>query len=65
MGSDGGLQNSFVSIFEKYMEVEEIISEIVSEVLNEIRIYPDSRLEITWNYRDELDKLTLDLQGDH
>ena len=65
MGSDGGLKNSFVSTFEKYMDVVEITSEIVKEVLSEIRIYPDSRLEITWNFRDELDNLALDLQGNN
>lgn len=65
IGADGGLQNSFVSTFEKYMEVENITTETVSEVLSEIRIYPDNRLEITWNFRDELDKLALDLHGDH
>ena len=65
MGSDGGLKNSFVSVFEKYMDVVEITSEIVKEVLSEIRIYPDSRLEIIWNFRDELDNLALDLQGNN
>lgn len=65
MGRDGSLQNSFVSTFGKYMEVEEITGEIVTEVLKEIRIYPGGRFEITWNFRDELEKLMLDLQGDH
>ena len=65
MGSDGGLKNSFVSTFEKYMDVVEITSEIVKEVLSEISIYPDSRLEIIWNFRDELNNLALDLQGNN
>ena len=47
------------------MDVGEITNEIVTEVLSEIRIYPDSRLEITWNFRDELDNLVLDLQGNN
>ena len=63
IGRDGGLQNAFVSTFEKYMDVEEITSEIVSEVLHEVRIFPDKRLEIVWNFRDELKKLMLELQG--
>ena len=63
IGIDGELQNAFISTFEKYVKVEEITSEIVSEVLSEVRIYPDKRLELIWNFRDELDKLVLDLQG--
>ena len=60
-GSNGGLQNEFVSTFGKYMEVKEITSEIVREVLKEVRIYPGGRLEIIWNLQDELEKLVLDL----
>ena len=65
MGTDGSLQNSFVSAFGKYTEVEEITSEIVSEVLSEVRIYPDKRLEIVWNFRDEMERLVLELQENH
>ena len=45
------------------MDVEEITSEIAAEVLNEVRIYSDNRLEIIWNFHDELQKLVSDLQG--
>ena len=65
MGTDGSLQNGFVSAFGKYLEVEEITSEITAEVLKEVRVFPGNRFEIVWNYRDELEKLILDLQGDH
>ena len=61
---DGELINDFVSTFGKYIEVEEITSEIVAEVLKEVRIYPDGRFEITWNFRDELKEPILDLQGE-
>ncbi len=64
IGEDGGLRNGFISTFEKYTEVEEITSEIVTEVLQEVRIYPDERFEVVWNFRDELAKLMLDLQGE-
>lgn len=64
-GSNGGLQNGFVSTFGKYIEIEEITSEIVTEVLKEVRIYPGGRLEIIWNLQDDLEKLVLTLQGDH
>ena len=64
MGADGSLRNGFVSAFGKYLEAEEIIDEIAAEVLKEVRIHPGGRIEIAWNYRDELNKLIPDLQGD-
>ena len=36
---------------------------IVADVLKEVRIHPGGRIETVWNYRDELEKLILDLQG--
>ena len=63
--NDGGLQNAFVSTFEKYVGIEEITSEIVSEVLSEVRIFHDKRLEIVWNFRDEMEKLMLELGGNY
>ena len=65
MGEDGSLQNAFVSTFEKYVDVEEITSEIASEVLCEVRVYPDTRLEIVWNFCDELEILMLELEENH
>ena len=65
MSTDGNLQNGFVSAFKKYLDVEEITSEIMADVLQEVRIFPGGRIETVWNYRDELKKLILDLQGDH
>jgi DNA invertase Pin-like site-specific DNA recombinase len=65
MGMDGSLRNSFASAFGKYLEVEEITSEITTEVLKEVRVFPGNRFEIVWNYQDELEKLILDLKGDH
>ena len=65
MDADGSLRNGFVSTFGKYLDVKEITSEITTEVLKEVLVFPDNRFEIVWNYRDELQKLILDLQGDH
>ena len=59
------IMGTIVSAFEKHMGVEEITSEITSEVLKEVRVHPGGRFEIIWNLRDELEKLVLDLQGDH
>ncbi|NCE65107.1 hypothetical protein D1159_11105 [Pseudoflavonifractor sp. 524-17] len=65
MGTDGSLRNGFVSVFGKYLEVGEMTDEIAADVLKEVRIHPGGRIETVWNYRDELEKLMLDLQGDH
>lgn len=64
MGADDKLQSTFVSIFEKYVDVEEITKDIITEVLKEIRVHVGGRLEIVWNFRDDLEKLMLDLQMD-
>jgi len=55
--SDDGLQNHFVDTFKKYQEVQEITDEIVADVLTQVRVFPDLRVEIDWNYQDELRKL--------
>jgi len=60
-GADGKLENRFVDSFTKYTEVEKLTAEITADVLQEIIVYPDRRLEIVWNYRDELEKLLLDI----
>lgn len=60
-GADGKLNNRFVDCFQKYTEVEEITAEIVTDILQEIVVYPDNRLEIVWNYREDLEKLLLDM----
>lgn len=62
-GADGELQNQFVARFRPYVEAEikEITQEILSDLLNEIRVYPGGRLEIIWNYREEYEKMMLDL----
>lgn len=57
--ADGGLENRFVTGFQKYTEIEEITREIVEDVLKEILVYPDGRLEIVWNYREDYEKLLL------
>lgn len=61
VGTDGKLQNDFVSTFEKYAAIDEINKDIIDDVLKEILVYPDGRLEIIWNYCDEYKKMMLDL----
>ncbi len=60
-GADGKLENRFVDSFTKYTEVEKLTAEIVADVLQEIIVYPGRRLNIVWNYSDELEKLLLDI----
>ena len=66
-GTDGELQNQFVARFRPHAEaeIEEITQEILSDILGEIHIYPSGRLEIIWNYREEYEKMMLDLEGTH
>lgn len=66
-GKEGELQNQFVARFCPHVEVEigEITQEILSDILGEIHVYPGGRLEIIWNYREEYEKMMLDLEGTH
>ena len=66
-GTDGELQNQFVSSFRPYVEAEigEITQEILSDLLNEVHVYPGGRLEIIWNYQDEYKNMILDLETAH
>ncbi|MDE7245707.1 MAG: recombinase family protein [Oscillospiraceae bacterium] len=61
-GAEGNLDNRFVSSFQKYTEVQEITGEIVEDLLKEIIVYPEGRLEIVWNYREELNRMILDTE---
>lgn len=60
-GADGKLENRFVDSFTKYTEIEELTEEIVTDVLQEIIVYLGRRLNIVWNYHDELENLLLDI----
>ncbi len=56
--SDGAqLQNPFVDAFKKYAAVQELTDEVVADVLTAIRIYPNHKVEIEWNYQDALQAL--------
>lgn len=50
-------QNPFVDAFKKYAAVQELTDEVVADVLTAVRISPDHRVEIEWNYQDELQAL--------
>lgn len=60
---DRALENDFASHFQKYAETEQLTQEIVSEVLKEIRIFPDNRIEIIWNYQRDFENVLADLHG--
>lgn len=63
-GADGGLQNRFVDCFQKYVDIESLTDEILSEVLEKVLVYPDNRIEIQWNYREDLERLLLEEQAE-
>lgn len=65
--SDGKLNNPFVTSFQKYTEVTSITKEMMMDVLKEVRIYPGGRIEIAWNYCEDLERLLRDLhdEGGH
>ena len=60
-GADGKLENGFVDSFALYTGIEKLTADIVADVLQEIIVYPDRRLEIIWNYHDDLERLLLDI----
>ena len=59
--ADGHLQNRFVSCFRQYKDIETLTKEIADDVLEKIIVYPGGRLQVVWNYQDDLEKLMLDL----
>ena len=62
-GKNGKLNNRFVSTFQKYAEVTEMTREIATDVLKSVYIFPGGRLEINWNYREEMKQIILDIGG--
>lgn len=63
LGEGGTLNNAFVSGFQKYAGAEEITKESAEEVLKEVLVYPDGRMNVIWNYREDYEKLMLELYG--
>ena len=62
--SEGKLNNPFVTSFQKYTEVTAITKEMMTDVLKEVRIYPSGRIEVAWNYCEDLERLLRDLHGE-
>lgn len=62
--SEGKLNNLFVTSFQKYAEVTAITKEMVTDVLKEVRIYPGGRIEVAWNYGEDLERLLRDLHSE-
>jgi len=61
-GMDGSLHNQFVDCFKQYAEIQELNQEIIADVLDTLLIYPGGRIEIVWNYEDDMKKIMLDNQ---
>lgn len=64
VNADGHIQNAFVSCFQKYKDIEALTTEIMDAVLEKIFVYPGGRLEIVWNYREDFERLTQELNFD-
>ena len=62
--SEGKLNNPFVTSFQKYTEVTSITKEMMTDVLKEVRIYPGGRIEVVWNYCEDLERLLRDLHSE-
>ena len=60
-GANGSLNNRFVSNFQKYVEVKEITQEIATDVIGGIFVYPGGRFEIVWNYREEFERILMEV----
>ena len=48
---------SFVTTDKSYTELNELISDIANDLVKRVVVYPDNRLEIELNLRDELEAL--------
>ena len=59
--AEGRLQNRFVSCFRQYKDIEALTKEIADDVLEKIIVYPGGRIQVVWNYQDDLEKMMLDL----
>ena len=46
--------SSFILMYRKYADLDALTSEIVIELVNRIELFPDGRISITLNCRDEL-----------
>jgi DNA invertase Pin-like site-specific DNA recombinase len=49
--------SSFILMYRKYAELDALTSEIVTELVSCIELFPDGRISITLNCRDELEAL--------
>lgn len=49
--------SSFILMYRKYADLDALTSEIVTELVNRIELFPDGRISITLNCRDELEAM--------
>ena len=52
----------FILHFTPYAVLKELSQEILEELLKVVVVYPENRLEIIWNYREDYEKLLRDLR---
>ena len=58
-------ENEYLNSFTRYSGIQEITSEITKDTLQEIRVFPQSRIEIIWNHRTAKEKLLAALSDLH
>lgn len=61
---NGETGNRLIEKFRQYEEFEKLTTEIVSDVLQEIVVYPDKRINVVWNYQEDLEGLIRDRECD-
>lgn len=54
---DNALENQFADYFKQDVKIETLTAEIVADVLDGIVVYPDYKLNIIWNYQEDLRQL--------
>lgn len=62
-GTNGKLENKFAERSSQYTELKELTDAITADVLQEIIVYPDKKLNIVWNYPDDLKNLLMDTEA--
>lgn len=44
---------SFISLFNRYIGIQELNNDVVSDLIKAIYVYPDDRVEIQWNFSED------------
>jgi DNA repair exonuclease SbcCD ATPase subunit len=56
---ESGQENVFIERFSRQININELTREIVNEFIQSIHVYAPDRIEITLNYADEFERLSM------